>query len=503
MPLFRRKDNGQFGRPPAGGPPPPEKLEAEQTGPQQASPLLGSLAPVLVGGFGVGGAVANPSNFPGWDGLGASWDVPQFRLMLRHPVIRLARQIVVAPVLSNTWTVKKTDAGTQQAEDFVRDTLAPQRRRLCELMSLGIDFGRAFGEKVWRVEHGRYVPAVKPLAHELTSILADDRGNVVGLTQGGIDQELIAGVDANGNPVRGLGPYKAFLYTHDGTDPYFGPWGRSRLLNVADYAWRPWLDTMQDLARLRNKLSGVIGMGFAPEIVIKGQNGAADVSLWDKMKDAVKAVKNYGFALIPTFFLNNGQPPANAGDAAKMFHFEFYDAGNHSPAIAGYLASLNHYESLMFAGMLRSARTGLEGQHGTKAEAGVHTDTGMTDSELIDDDFAECVRRQVVDDLLVLNFGENARGTVEVKAPPIADTRTEFRRAIVKVLLANADVAVGVARVIDWRKALASEEMDLLEEIAVAIERVTGQPVKPTDDPPPPPGNNGRQQGGNGRRVAA
>jgi hypothetical protein len=38
---------------------------------------------------------------------------------------------------------------------------------------------------------------------------------------------------------------------------------------------------------------------------------------------------------------------------------------------------MKHDEELMFAGGLRPSRTGLEGKHGTKAESGVMTDTGM------------------------------------------------------------------------------------------------------------------------------
>ena len=99
----------------------------------------------------------------------------------------------------------------------------------------------------------------------------------------------------------------------------------------------------------------------------------------------------------------------------------------------------------MFRGWLRPERVGLEATHGTRAEAKEHTDTGILDSELVDMDFADAVNRQLINPLLIANFGAAARDAVVIEPNPLADDSVETNRRVVEALLANPAIGPGVA----------------------------------------------------------
>ena len=83
----------------------------------------------------------------------------------------------------------------------------------------------------------------------------------------------------------------------------------------------------------------------------------------------------------------------------------------------------------------------------------------MLDSELIDRDFAASFNTGVVDDLLVVNFGPEARGAVWVDPSPISDTKTDTVREVLAALLYNHKTTDDVAGRIDVEALL--EDLDV------------------------------------------
>ena len=98
---------------------------------------------------------------------------------------------------------------------------------------------------------------------------------------------------------------------------------------------------------------------------------------------------------------------------------------------------LEYYDALIFRGWLRPERTGLESRYGSKADAKTHTDTATLDSELVDRDIADAVTRGIVDELLVLNFGQRARGAVAIEPAPIETDGIEVLRGVLNALIAK------------------------------------------------------------------
>ena len=84
-------------------------------------------------------------------------------------------------------------------------------------------------------------------------------------------------------------------------------------------------------------------------------------------------------------------------------------------------------------------RTVLEGQHGTLAEAGAHQDFVITLIEYRHACILEYVNWHVVNQLLVLNFGEQAENLVTIKAQPLDDMSRSTLIAIYDKIISNPD----------------------------------------------------------------
>lgn len=469
-----------------------ETKTGDQGGVNGHAPFVNGWGNFFAGGFAAD--APNPCEFPGWGGLyGGTYQT--YRWMLSHPTNRLARTVLTEILKTNGWSIEpaREDLPTESVkwQKFLADAILPQRRDLLRIGLNGPDMGAGFAEIIWSVRDGHYFPRAKWLLNDITRTVVDKSGDLAGLSQDTV-RDGRAGYDVNGREIPGLGPYKYLAIVHD-YSPDVGYYGRSRLENVRDYAWRPWLDTMQDLKRLRGKLSGIIGMLFAPAGSFKDAVTGQTVRYSDMAKEAVQALRRGQFGYFPTFALSTASPngqidPEKVEKLAKasLVNIEFYDAGNHAPAIAGFLSLLNHYESMMFQGWGLSPRTGLEGQHGTKAEAGVHTETANEASEALEDDIAHQLSAGYVDLALVLNFGEKARGAFRVKPAPLADTKAarniEF---VMNLCRSNPDIGWNIWAYIAQGGKIKGLDMPMFEGDAAAL---TQKPTATADSQSQPQG---------------
>ena len=88
-------------------------------------------------------------------------------------------------------------------------------------------------------------------------------------------------------------------------------------------------------------------------------------------------------------------------------------------------------------------RSILEGKFGTKAEASTHADFAIIILETRHDRFTNFLNPQLIDQLMLWNYGRETVGSVFVKAAPIADNRRAFLREVFRDLL-NKDPAVAL-----------------------------------------------------------
>lgn len=379
-------------------------------------------------GWGAPGVMGNPCAFPYYGSLYLG-TYNTYRWMLNHPKIRHARSIVMSPIIDADWEVIKDESATQEMVDYVKDVILPLRNTFAEDAMRFLDFGWAGFEPVWGKSetYGYPLEWLKPLYPDLTTHLWDLKGNFVGFSQGGTENQMMV-------------PYKAALITYDRECQ--NSYGRSRLENIRETAWRGWLDCAQQLSSLGGKIAGVIGMMFGPTGTFKDSDGNR-VSYRQNMVDAINTMRNLGFAIFsqptPANLLGSGTDPekmAKVMDAiTKSIRVQWYDAGNHSAAIEGFLKKMQHDEELMFEGYMRSPRTGSESRHGSRADAQTHTETGILDSEYVAGRFDDQFNRNVLDPALMLNFGPKAKGLVKVNTPALQDSSGSNARTIMGLMI--------------------------------------------------------------------
>jgi hypothetical protein len=182
----------------------------------------------------------------------------------------------------------------------------------------------------------------------------------------------------------------------------------------------------------------------------------------------------------------------------SLIDIKVLDLGDQGPQIMAKLEEMNHWEDLMFAGYLRSPRTGMQSEHGSRADSQQHTDTDLNDLELMDAKIARAFNQQVVDDVLVINFGEKARGAVWPVPAKMRDEHRETDYKILDAILADpmlrpAYIAQLDNDAITERRGIpkAAGKMIVLEDILPPIPPLRGQlpndPNNPNPQTPPDP----------------
>jgi hypothetical protein len=334
------------------------------------------------------------------------------------------RSIVAAPIIGNSWRWKKLrDDVPDEWLAFARQVLDPLRQSIVRDALRALEFGWAGFEKVWEVQRGRRIlRKLKPLLWELTEILVDEHGNPVG---------LFNRVPGESPTVLTSGKY--FLYTQDAEAG--NPYGRSRHENIRQI-WSECEQIRHRLAQYLRKVSGIVVQLHYPEGTSRDAAGAERPNQWlgQQVLDAVSAGKSVMF---PNGFAAGGDPHAAFDLAGKSsWQLSAFESGgaDHAP---GMKEVLEYYDALIFRGWMRPERTGLESRHGSRADAKTHTDTATLDSELIDQDLAAAINRDVVDELLVFNFGPRARSAVAIEPAPIETDSVDALRQILRELLAS------------------------------------------------------------------
>lgn len=488
--MARQAKNGRFTTDPvrkAGG------TTGEQTGEQQPSYLANLNALQNIVGinnlFANGGSQKNPMGYPGY--LANYYGTyPVYRWILSHPIVRLARAVRYGAVVSSAWeyqVVKERTGSEGWLKDVQRVFNNLRQGLMSDFYKRGCDFGWAGGELIWERSENEYeLVRVKPLLQDNTECLVDANGNFAGLKNHGTDNEEI-GLTA---------PYKAWKFTYDGEAGYC--YGRSWLENIRDTAWKDWLDTAQQLQRLTQKITGIMMVVLSPAGTFQGPNGRV------YHRDAALKLMAGLVAGSPGGWLPKASATPDAKgrvDLAKFrkettsladTEFKLLDFGKQVMAIDPLLKRMQHDEKLMFAGALRSDRTGLEADKGSRADAEVHTDTGTINAEEEDEDFAtQC--QPLVDAYLTANHGERAKGVIAIKPPSLIDRKSQVLKAVLMSIMNNPDACIEFARVADVNKISSILDIPLTsgykgENImknvkAAAAKKNNLTPKKPAGDP--------------------
>lgn len=412
----------------------------------------------LAGGF---GGYADPAivyqgdpnyfGFPLWDT--GYWGTYQtYRFMLAHYKVRNVRSKVLNAMIDATWELRIIDESVSKKLVNAVKALLPLRRQLIEDAFRAVDFGWQGFEKIWRVVKGQYqIDRLKPLLVDFTKVITDLKGNFIGLSQGGLklprigiktDRSAVEGTE----PINGLDRYKSFIYTYDreGTNHT----GRSRLENFRSTAWIGWIKVAQQLLTLGRKVTG-----FQPIIKVPAgdfmQNGVA-VSWRDNAEKAMKKlVDGVGIVLENLSLRRVGQgnesrfsdPDALQKLAqASLVDVDVIDFGNQGPTIEGLLKQLTYYDKGIVEGYLHNPEEVGDSEHSTRSNTQQHHEQGELDPMSVCSSMDSYINDQVVNQILELNAGPEARGLIELYTPAIKTAKVQMARSFIGIMVQSNHV---------------------------------------------------------------
>jgi hypothetical protein len=130
------------------------------------------------------------------------------------------------------------------------------------------------------------------------------------------------------------------------------------------------------------------------------------------------------------------------------------DWGDSGPAIIATIARRAELAVEIVRAYHRPEREAMEGQHGTKAEAGAHGQVGITDSELVGAQLYGQFNAQVFNRYLTTNYGPTAIDSMYWQMAPLADPQQTFKEDVIKAMLASPTTGPDVERHIEKRDLL-------------------------------------------------
>lgn len=351
-----------------------------------------------------------------------------YRTVRAHPTVSLARKLSIAPVVSGNWSVIGADDVEEDRVLFIRDQLLPIREPLLQkALEDRIDYGWSPFEKIFEViEFGPWsgfngIRKLKPLLIDKTTIRIDgDTGQFAGFKQS----------SGKGTDIE-LPPENCLLMWFDieGDNLY----GRPLLENVRT-AHSDWKEANDGARRYDKKMAGSRFVVYYP-IGTSDFNGV-ETPNGEIAQHLLRTLEASGGFAIPSS-VNSQVNRLNSEAEREAWRIEVLEDGESRQP--GFIERLNYLDKLLVRGLLTPERSVLEGQHGTKAEAGEHADFAITNMDLLHRHCTRLVNWYVVDHLLALNFGEDARGSVQLVASELSDDTKAWIRDVYRKILGSVE----------------------------------------------------------------
>lgn len=358
-----------------------------------------------------------------------TYDLPAsidtYRDMRKDPVIALGRALSLAPIIAGEWSFEAKENAPEGAIEFIEKVMLPLRDNFIEAAFLGgIDFGWQGFEKVFELSDGQIVLIkLKPLLIDITNILVEVATGVFV----GFEQKV--GGEAITLP---LAQSLLVSFRVEGTD-----WRGQSLLENARSVYTQWLEANDGASRYDKKMAGSHWVIYFP-VGTSVLNGTITDNA-EIAKGYAKALRSASIMTVPLDFKNlvAGLDNATLGWEIKLIS----DASARQYA---FIPRLEYLDKMKIRALHWPERAILEGKFGTKAEAGVHQDLALAYAELQHQRVTKIVNRECVDQLLELNFGKEARGTVVITASPLVNAKLGFLQDVFKEMLKDPDTLVRV-----------------------------------------------------------
>jgi hypothetical protein len=341
-----------------------------------------------------------------------------YRRMRKHPTINLARNVFAGTVMSADWSFEADEDVDPDRIEFIQEEINAVKSVLLNAAVYGmIDFGFEPNEIVFEAKANKIgLNKIKPLLQDFTQILVDAlTGEFKGYLQ---DNPFRVTLDKD--------YCLHFAWKVEGTD-----WYGQSMLAVANEIYEEWCEANYGASTYDQNVAG-------SRYVIQFPPGRS-------MFDGVEMDNSEIAALLParlkacdTLLLPNTVAEFVDQVAAENMMWKvtvLEDKGGRQPS---FIERLKYLDTLLVRAFCMPERAITEGQFGTKAEAGAHADQAILVAQQMVDYIAETVQTQLVNKLLTLNFGEDAKNTIRLVASPIVDKKLAYMQSIYTEILTNA-----------------------------------------------------------------
>lgn len=335
----------------------------------------------------------------------------ELRAIRSDPTVALARGLLVACIRAGSWGLEADEDVPDERKEFMRHILTIRDDFLYNTVSFGlVDFGWQGFEKIYAIRDNRIViEYLKPLLPDFTSILVTETGRFNGYRQRpGAGNDIDLAVDKS-------------LHTAYGVEAG-GLYGRPLLADVHE-AYDMWHESNDGARRYDKKIAGsMLVVTYPPG------NASVDGVTTDNAEIAqsvLTALESSGSVAIPTSVADVLQEITNA-DVADAYRWKVEHISDASPRQESFSKRLTYLDTLKVRGCRMPERSILEGQYGTKAEAGTHGNFAIIFMEAIDRQIVSTVNNQLVNPLLVMNYGDKYKGKVRIVAAPLVDKQLGF-----------------------------------------------------------------------------
>ena len=374
-----------------------KKIEKEVTGNQSQAYVYGN-----------GALTSRPS-------YAQTGTLAQLRVVKKDPTVSLARRLLISSIQAGSWNIEADEGVSDDIVEYLEHVLPLRDRLVYNSVAFGqVDYGWQGYEKLFKVrEDGKLViDKLKPLLHDITTILVTPQGAFDGYRQRPLSGDK---VDV---------PALKCLHTAFGVES--GNLYGVPMLEDIRATSDSWTECNEGAKRYDEKLAGSLKVLHVPPgtAVIDGES----IDNNEVATQIVGCMESSDIIAMPTTSVEVPQQITN--DAVADLYAWKIEVLDHKGKQASFNDRLNYLDKQKVRGLGLPERAILEGQYGTKAEAGVHGDWATLNLEATDRSIATMFNVQVIDQLVELNFGPANVGKVRVVALPLVDTQVEFLREL-------------------------------------------------------------------------
>lgn len=347
-------------------------------------------------------------------------------LMERNPCVALAEAVADAPVWSAelTWEYREglDDLDKKKIEALVRDSFDAHERDALKNLTLARSWGVRQAENVFAIDaKGRFIfKKFKWLMPDLTMALRDEHGDLVGMTNQGVELD---------DPRR----FTWLAYDSKGCNWY----GRSRKENFKTQ-WRleeSLYAIMEYAQNVQVRPFGKVSFPYNSKEPANSPNNLQCLANAQRIASGLAAAQ---FVTTPNPFIEWKEEMLKIGLKPvdiEPYPIEWYDKTG-KDSMAGFTNALAITNKGIVSGCLMPPRAVLEGP-GTQADAETHSDTGVQVNENFLGMLCETLSKGVIDTVIVQNMGEDYRGAVKRVPSPLVDKQMTFNNDLVKLVLGS------------------------------------------------------------------